>query len=421
MPTVTDYLAWRGDLSFNTIPVGEADNLIFSLLSYMDLDGIVPAPGEGCITLREAAKEYFFVRDQIPPKPLGLIVPAEIVRLFRAMADTPRFSDLLLCGYVNEISEAREMQFSAMTVRLPDDSAFVAFRGTDDTIVGWREDFNLSYMDEVPSQRKAADYLNALDLPFDMPLYVGGHSKGGNLAVWGAVHADATVRRRILRAFSNDGPGFSTGMIRSESYMELADRISVFVPDDSLVGLLLEHDENYAVVKSTRRGLFQHDALTWEIMGGSFVRSDGLSKRGLRAETVIRERIDAMTREERAAFVRLLFTVLESTGAKTLTDFQKAGLRAATAMVRTVAGFTKEDQETGIYLLGKLFFPKENSKEKGTPDLPGAEKVPGTAAEKGASPRQEIPASTAPKRDTKRSAKIRVEFAWRRRHQYDQS
>ncbi len=410
MPTVTDYLAWRGDLSFDAVPVCEADNLIFSLLSYMDLDGIVPAPGDGCITMREAAKEYFFVREEIPPKPLGLIVPAEIVGLFRALADAPRFRDLPLCGYVNEICEAREMQFSAMTIRLPDGGAFVAFRGTDDTIVGWREDFNLSYMDEVPSQRKAADYLNALDLPPDMPLYVGGHSKGGNLAVWGAVHADESIRRRILRAYSNDGPGFSAGMIRSEAYLALADRISVFVPDDSLVGLLLEHDENYVVVKSTRKGLFQHDALTWEILGGSFVRSDGLSKRGLRAETVIRERIDSMTREEKATFVRLLFTVLESTGAKTLTDFQKAGLRAATAMVRAVAGFTKEDQEIGIYLLGKLFFAKESGKEKeATPTPEKTPPLPQAPAEKAV---PQAPEDTHQPPKKKRSAKIRIEFGW---------
>ncbi len=363
MPNLNDYLVWRGDISFDAVPVNEVDSLIFSLLAYIDFDGIVPPPHAGGMTLREAAKEYFFVRDQDPPRPLGLIVPAEIVVLFRTLSEMPRYRDLMLSGYVNEICEEREMQFSALTIHLSEDAVFVAFRGTDDTLVGWREDFNLSYMDEVPSQRKAADYLNDLDLLPDTSLWAGGHSKGGNLAVWGAVHARESVRRCVRRIWSNDGPGFSSGTIQSEAYRAMAERISMLVPKDSLVGLILEHDENFTVIESTRRGLLQHDALSWEVQGASFVRADSLSKRGLRSDTVIRDRLDAMTREEKRTFVRLFFTVLESTGAKTLTDLRRTGLRAITSMLRTVAGLSREEQETGMYLLGKLFSSAESSTE----------------------------------------------------------
>ncbi len=358
MGNMFDYLEWRGDLTFAHAPLCEADNLAFSLLSYVNLDGVVPAPRGGRVTVREAAKEYFFTHTDEPPRPLGLIVPGEIVTLFRRMAESPRYAELELGNYVNEINEDREMQFSAVTVYLPDESVFVAFRGTDDTIVGWREDFNLSYMDEVPSQRKAADYLDTLDLPRETGIYVGGHSKGGNLAVWGAVHAGASVQARIRRVYSNDGPGFSDDLFSQEPYCSLCDRITVFLPESSLVGLLLEHDEGYVVVKSNRRGLFQHDGLSWELLGGSFVRGEGLSKRGVRTDTVVRERIASMTRDERRAFVRLMFTVLESTGAKTLTELYKGGLRNTVAMLRTVGGLSREDQETASYLLGKLFGSK---------------------------------------------------------------
>ncbi len=364
MQNLIDYLTWRGDLSFDAVPVTEVDNLIFSLLSYIDFDGIVPPPRMGGVSLRDAAKEYYFTHEDAETRPLGLIVSADIVSLFRRLAETPRFENLVLCGYVNEVSEEREMQFAALTIRFSDGGAFVAFRGTDDTLVGWREDFNLCYLDEVPSQRKAADYLDTLDLPPDAPLWVGGHSKGGNLAVWGVVHAVERVRRQVRHVWSNDGPGFSAGTVHSKAYISVAERISVLVPEDSLVGLLLEHDENYTVIESTKRGLLQHDALTWEVQGAEFVRAQSLSKRGLRSDTVIRERLDAMTREEKSTLVRLLFTVLESTGAKTLTDLHKTGLRAATAMLRAVVGLSREEQETGSYLMSKLFFPKESSADE---------------------------------------------------------
>jgi hypothetical protein len=354
MPNLMDYLEWRGDLTFRESPPNEVDNLIFSLLSYVDLDGIVPSNHKGGATVREAAAEYFFTHPEYAAHPLGLIIPADILTLFRRMAHTRRFRDLVLSGYVNEISEERETQFSAVTVRLPDEGIFVAFRGTDDTIVGWKEDFKLSILDEVPAQTMAAEYLNRLDLTPDAKLYIGGHSKGGNLAVWGAVHAEERVRDRIRTVFSNDGPGFSEGTVESEAYRNLASRIRVFLPEDSLVGLLLEHDESYTVVKSNRKGLFQHDGLSWEVLGGQFLRAEGLSHVGLRNDTVVRERIDAMTREERREFIRLMFNLLESTGAKTLTDLHHGKGKIALTLIKAYRDLPEKDQETAGYLWEKL-------------------------------------------------------------------
>lgn len=356
MANVMDYIEWRGDLSFTACPLSEVDNLIFCLLSYVDLDGIVPAtPKEGRVTVRQAAMEFFFDHDPDEARPLGLIVPTAILDLFRRMAWAPRYRDLELTGYVDEVCEEREMQFSALTVRLPDEQVFVAFRGTDDTIVGWREDFNLSYMDEIPSQRKAVRYLDALDLTPESRLYVGGHSKGGNLAVWSVIHADESIRHRVVRVFSNDGPGFSEELIASEAYGSMADRITCLLPDDSLVGLLLENDGQYEVVKSHKKGLFQHDGLSWEVMGGQFVRSEGLSPRGTHNDTVVRDRIRAMTREEKREFTHLFFGVLESTGAKTLKELNDGKIKAVLAALRTWGEMEKETKETALYLVGKLF------------------------------------------------------------------
>ena len=378
MPNLMDYLEWRGDLTFSEAPLNEVDNLAFCLLSYVDLDGIVPAnPRMGKVTLRAAAAEYFFSHPESGGRPLGLIIPADILILFRRMAHTRRFRDLELTGFVSEISEERQTQFAALTLLLPEEGVFVAFRGTDDTLVGWKEDFNLSVMEEVPAQRRAAEYLNALDLPPDTPLYVGGHSKGGNLAVWGAVHADERVREQIKRVYSNDGPGFSEGTVESEAYRNLASRIRVFLPEDSLVGLLLEHDESYTVVKSNRKGLFQHDGLSWEVLGGQFLRAEGLSHVGLRNDTVVRERIDAMTREERREFIRLMFNLLESTGAKTLTDLHHGKGKIALTLIKAYRDLSEKDQETASYLWEKLTGGDRREHKPSAPPIPtGREGMP---------------------------------------------
>lgn len=396
MPDLFDYLDWRGDLTFEDYPVCEVDNLVFCLLSYVNLDGILPTKStQDPMTIHQAAAEYFFNRGEEEERPLGLIVPSDILTLFRRLAHTPRFRDLELTGYVNEICEKREMQFSALTVRLPMEQVFVTFRGTDDSLVGWREDFNLSHMEEVPSQRMAAEYLNSLDLTPDTKLYVAGHSKGGNLAVWGAVHAKPEVRRHIIRIYSNDGPGFSERMLTSEAYRELSNRICKILPEDSLVGLLLEHDGNYTIVKSNRRGLYQHDGLSWEVMGAEFLRAESLSAKGFRHDTVVRERIDAMTREERKKFTSLMFTLLEATGAKTLTDLHRGGTKTLITMIKAFRELTEEEQETASYLWDKLFTGRSEEKEKNEVSL-SDEKVPPTVKKGGKKPRGRIRISFFP-------------------------
>ena len=328
MPHVTDYIQWRGDIPFENDPLNEVDNLIFCLLSYVELDGAVPSTPDRCVTLREAAKEYFFTHDPKDERPLGLIVPREIVALFRQMADAPRYRDLQLCGYVNEICEKKQVQFSALTIRLPDDTWFAA----------------ISYFGCTYAQ-------NSL---FSRAPWMLFYSKGGNLAVWGAVHASPATRDRIVRVYSNDGPGFSEKMLESEAYRTLADRIDSLVPQSSLVGMLLSHDE-CDVIRSSQLGIFQHNGLSWEVMGGSFVRAHRLSGRGVRNDSVIRARIDSMTMEERKKFTELFFGILESTGARTLTELNAGSIRNVIIMLRTVSDMDRETKEMALYLIGKLF------------------------------------------------------------------
>jgi hypothetical protein len=163
------------------------------------------------------------------------------------------------------------------------------------------------------------------------------------------------VRRRIAQVYSNDGPGFSEGTIASEAYCAMAERIRIILPEDSLVGLLLEHDERYTVVKSDGKGVYQHNGLYWEVLGASFIRAEHLSPRGIQHDTMMRERIRAMTREERERFVKIMFSLLESTGAKTLTELHEIGPKAVITMIKAFRDLSEEEQETAAFLWDKLF------------------------------------------------------------------
>ncbi len=321
MGNLFDYLEWRGDLLFSEAPFNDVDSLIFSLLSYIDFNGIVPESyNDAAVPIKAAANTFFARNTDINKISMGLIVPNAIVKLFRELKDTRRFRNVNMKAHVNIIDKEKEMQFSATTF-IPDDHIpVIAFRGTDDTIIGWKENFNMSFSDAVPAQTKAVEYLNTVASYSSDALRLTGHSKGGNLAVYAAVHCDASCKKRILRAWNNDGPGFRKGFLSQPAYLETRHLIRTLVPQSSLVGMLLEHDENYTVVKSRQNGLLQHDGMTWEVKGNSFVHLNDVRETTKRTDKSLNEWIEEMNPEQRKQFTDALYQLLSSDNASTLTE-----------------------------------------------------------------------------------------------------
>ena len=322
MGTLFDYLNWRGDLPFSQAPLNEVDSLIFSLLSYLDFDGIVPADfAEEGIPLRAAANTFSAKYPGPDKRSIGLILPKQIVPLLLAAKNTRRFQNVLIKGFTNVINTDTEIQFSATTFIIPDVGAVVAYRGTDDTLIGWKEDFNMSFLPEVPAQRAATAYLNEIAPHLPSPIYVTGHSKGGNLAVWAAVHCQPDVRTRLKQVWCNDGPGFGKGMLNNPVYIEIRPIIKFFVPQSAVIGILLEHNENYTVVKSRTAGLLQHDAFSWNISGASFIYVETVTASSKRLDRTLNEWVQKMTPEQREQFVETMFQILSVNKELTLTEF----------------------------------------------------------------------------------------------------
>lgn len=326
MGTVYDYITWRGDLTFRAVPFGEVDSLILSMFSYLDMKDIVPAPDEeGDISVWAAAKA-FLERYPDPKKTkMGVLIPKDIVKMMKAMRSTKRFGTLKMSGFVNVIDSETELQFSAVTFLLNDGTAVVTYRGTDDTLIGWKEDINMCFLPVVPAQIKAVEYLNTVAEKYKGKLILTGHSKGGNLAVYAAVHSNAAVRERITSVYSNDGPGFGKNILDDPDYLEIRPRITNLVPQSSIVGMLLEHDENFTVVKSRQKtGLLQHNGLSWEILGNSFVHLKDVTPDSRKLDRTVNQWIRDMTPEQREEFAEAVYQLFSVDGAETLTDLVAA-------------------------------------------------------------------------------------------------
>ena len=339
MSNVFDYIAWRGDLSFAQSPFNEADSLILCRLSYIPFDGIAPADFHETISLADAAARClhgapFAGEDRLPAE--ADAAPhfrlADDARLLAALAASPRFSGARLTGYVNLFDPAEEKQFSALTICLADDLPYVAFRGTDGTLVGWKEDFNMSFRTVVPAQRDAVQYLCAASDVLPGRLRVGGHSKGGNLAVYASAFCGEEIQSRIESVYNHDGPGFLSEVIGREGFQRVLGRVRTFVPQSSVVGMLLQHEEGCSVVHSTNTWLLQHDLYSWETAYNGLVPAAERTRSSRFIDSTLKAWLTQISPEERGRLVDGIYTALSASGAVTVADLNRP--KTAVAVLR---------------------------------------------------------------------------------------
>lgn len=354
MGDLTDYLAWRGDLTFLNDPFNEVDNLLISELIYTNFDMIVPSITEKqSITLREASALFFQKHSEEELKKDKSLMK-NIPFLMKKMAESRRFGQVLLCNYVNKIDYKEEKQFCAMHVILGDKSRYIAYRGTDDTLVGWKEDFHMSFIMPVPSQIEAVSYLEETTKNSTDSLRLGGHSKGGNLAIYSAVKCNLALKEQIIEVYNNDGPGFKKEMLQETDYQQMLPYITTIVPQSSIVGMLLEHEEEYQVVKSKQAGFMQHDGMSWEVMGNHFVHLDDVTKESHILDTTLKTWINSLTIKQREQFVDVLFTALEATGAKNVSQLTSGKLKNLNIIMKSYSTLDSQTKEVIIFIIKSL-------------------------------------------------------------------
>ncbi|MEG1755122.1 MAG: Mbeg1-like protein [Clostridia bacterium] len=327
-----DYLHWRGDLPLCLDPFCEVDNIVLSQLSYVDFSDIVPGlSSKATITVEEANRAFFarHTEDEVE-NGKSLIHLAPFV--LKAMAAGDRFRHAELCYYVNTIDNEKDEQFSAIHIRLSDGTIYVAFRGTDDTLVGWKEDCALA-LGTIPAQVDAVAYLEKTTRGAKRKYRIGGHSKGGNLVVYAATHCEAKVQNRIISIYNNDGPGFSEEQLQAPGFDIMLPRMQMFVPEESLIGMLFHHRQPHRCVQSSQTGVMQHDAMSWQIIGNHFLTKDDLSENTKLINSVLSRWIDELTIQERTDCIDTIFGVLEASGATTLEGIVNQGIKSLPPML----------------------------------------------------------------------------------------
>ena len=352
---IFSYLKWRGDLSFEADGFNEVDSLIFSVIAYLDL---AKAEKIHTITpgLAPSLREVSLAVDGKENNRLALIKVEEIVGALHLAAQTKRFSEVKILGYICHNDEETTMQFAAVTFLLPNGEIYVAYRGTDDTLLGWKEDLIMSYAPYVATQQEALEYLKYISeqIP-NKAIYTGGHSKGGNLAVYAAVKAPEEIKKRLKGVYNNDGPGFQEEFLQTEEYKLVSPLIHTFIPESSIVGMLLEHEESYQVISSSAKAFLQHAPLSWEVMGKSFVYLESRSQFGRYTDNVLRNWLKTCTNEEKEEFVEALFNILASGRARTLWELTEGDfLHHWRSILKTYSGLDKEKKDLLNDLLKRL-------------------------------------------------------------------
>lgn len=351
MASLTEYLNWRGDITFEQDSLNAIDALLLSQLTYLNLTGIVGV-GEDVCTLEQATKRFWELHTEEELKQCVAFAVRKAGELLSAMAKTKRFSGLVLRNYECRLDRKAEEQFAALEIVLGENESFISFAGTDDTLVGWKEDVNLSFLFPIPSQAHAAEYLERFFLGRETKLYIGGHSKGGNLSVYSSVNCSKEIQENIVRVYNFDGPGFMKGFIESDGYLAMRGVVETWVPESSFVGMLLEHGEDYQVVKSSQNGFLQHDATSWEVQGTEFIKLGEVNQGSIQMAQGIKDWVDGLSPEELENFFAHVYKVLTVTDAKTLAELNRDRFKSVRSMIHSFHGLDKKNKEI-MYALVK--------------------------------------------------------------------
>ena len=336
MNTIFEYLEWRGDLTLDQVPFNDVDAAVLARFAYEPFDCIVDPSFRKKITVEAACHAMLNIAE------LDKLVlsPKDDTRLIQMMASSERYRHMKMSGYINDIDLERQTQFSAVVFELDKEANYyVAYRGTDITLVGWKEDFNMGFEFPVPGQISALEYFEAARAGLKEGTFiVGGHSKGGNFSVYACAFAESNCQDSILAIYNFDGPGFNEDIMQRLEFKAIENKIRTFVPQFSVVGMILEHMEDYTVVNSNGGGVMQHELLTWEVTKDSFVCLDKISKGSRFIDHTLKDWLSSLSMEEREQFSDTVYKLLTSGEKHSVNQFAENKIGTANALLKTYAG-----------------------------------------------------------------------------------
>lgn len=346
-----DYLKWRNDVSLRAAPFNEIDNVILSYLAYADFGELLQEEKRR-VSIETCLKRFCKKNDLANVRDSKLFIERAPL-LLEDMVRGARFRGTKVAHFREVFDKEKVQQFAALVFLLPNGSKYVSFRGTDLSITGWKEDFLMSFTAETEGAKEAVSYLNEVAACVEGDLILGGHSKGGNFAMFAAAFCDDAVKERILKVYNNDGPGFREEIVRSAAYRELLPKITNIVPQTSIIGRLLSNEAAHTVVKSTAAGIFQHDVTTWEVTKDKFVRAEPDAFSDF-VEKSLGTWLETMDDEARKSLVETVFSMIEMTEAETFVEFGENLFKNTGLIIKGFGKLPKEKRSELTAALGGL-------------------------------------------------------------------
>ena len=360
MANIIDYIKWRGDVDFVYSPFNEVDGLIFAELSYIPFELVIKDSKNG-EKLSVLAKRFFALSKA--ESKIGAIIPEEKIReTFKLASESIRFKNVKLKNYLSITSKEEEKQFCGMCFEINRNFYCVAYRGTDDTLVGWKEDFNMSFNAPIPAQLEAKKYLEEVAMQTKKQICVCGHSKGGNLASYASLTASERIKKKIAVVYSFDGPGFRNDFLESINDDVIKTKTIKFLPKSSIIGMIYDPVGTCVYIKSEGKGLYQHDAYNWQIINTKFETVNSLDKTSIETHNLLNKWTASMSKEERSEFVEALYKLVTVNDTATLSDIASDKFKFILGILKT-DGKTKKVFISAINrLIKEKYFNKEEKR-----------------------------------------------------------
>ena len=358
MSNINDYLLWRGDLPINEYsPFNEIDSMILARFSYLRFDKIAMEEKETIASLSAKMKdfendEFLYNGDK---------------ELITHLGESKRFQNMVVTDYVKINDKETEKQFGAITVHISEAEMYLSYLGTDSTIYGWKEDFNMAFMDSVPCQVAGKNYAEKIAEKYpDKKMRIGGHSKGGNVAIYAAITTSKEIQDRIIKIYNYDGPGFHQEIINKYKNDAIIQKIVTYIPQDSVIGRVLNHEEKCEVVLSAEKGILQHDIYSWQVLRDDLIKSEALTDTSEVINKTVTDWIADTTNEQRKAFFDGVFELFYATDANTFSEIGQHLPSNVITILKTYRGIAEEDRKTiteMLKLFAKAYFSVMREKE----------------------------------------------------------
>ena len=304
MTNLFSYVLKYGDKTFKEKKFNDIDNLVFSAISYLNFTNTNINNRKK--TLEEIGNEYLNKNTYRKVKKLG-IAQKEAYKLLKIIIEKTRYKNVLLSNYIYKTN--KDMQFSAITFKISPTLKYICFEGTDELVSGWKEDGKLACFFPIPSQVEAIKYVNKYVKLWGKKVIIGGHSKGGNLALVSGMFMKNYKKFKVKKIYNNDGPGLRDKEFASKEYKNIKKKYIHFVPEYSIVGILLHHD-CYNTIKSNKKNISSHSMTSWLIKEDKLIPSE-LSNKSKRLEKNLNSWLLKYNDEDKTNMINALFKILE--------------------------------------------------------------------------------------------------------------